>query len=85
MGNANVGSVQVGGPYKVQGPATNTASRKAIYVCQPPKAVSEQRACAATILSRMARLAYRRPVTKADTDTLLEFFDQGAAGRRHLR
>jgi mono/diheme cytochrome c family protein len=77
MGNANVGSVQVGGPYQVQGPATNTASRKAIYVCQPPKAVSEQRPCAATILSRMARLAYRRPVTKADTDTLLEFFDKG--------
>jgi len=77
MGNANVGSVQVGGPYQVQGPATNTASRKTIYVCQPPKAAAEQRACAATILSRMARLAYRRPVTKADTDTLLEFFDKG--------
>ena len=77
MGNANVGSVQVGGPYNPPGPAKDTASRKAIFVCQPPKAVSEQRSCAATILSRMARLAYRRPVTKADTDTLLEFFDQG--------
>ena len=81
FGNANVGSVQVGGPYQVQGPATNTASRKAIYVCQPPKAApgnnGEQRACAATILSRMARLAYRRPVTKADTDTLLDFYDKG--------
>ena len=77
MDNANVGSVQIGGPYQVQGPAKDTASRRAIYVCQPPKAVAEQRACAATILSRMARLAYRRPVTKADTDTLLEFFDKG--------
>jgi mono/diheme cytochrome c family protein len=77
MDYANVGSVQIGGPYDVKGPATNTASRKAIYVCQPPKAVSEQRACAATILSRMARLAYRRPVTKADTDTLLDFYDKG--------
>jgi hypothetical protein len=77
MGNANVGSVQIGGPYQVQGPATNTASRKAIYVCQPPKAAAEQRSCAATILSRMARLAYRRPATKADTDTLLEFYDKG--------
>jgi hypothetical protein len=27
----------------------------------------------------MARLAYRRPVTAADTNTLLAFFDQGAA------
>jgi len=82
MSNANVGSVQIGGPYAPAGvdkpaAATNTASRKAIYVCQPPKAVSEQRACAATILSRMARLAYRRPATKADTDTLLEFYDKG--------
>ncbi len=81
MGNANIGSVQIGGPYAAPGTqpsaAQNTASRKAIFVCQPPKAVSEQRACAATILSRMARLAYRRPVTKADTDTLLEFFDKG--------
>ncbi|MGH9647795.1 MAG: DUF1595 domain-containing protein, partial [Bryobacteraceae bacterium] len=81
MDNANVGSVQIGGPYEVQGPAKDTASRRAIYVCQPPKAGSannsEQRACAATILSRMARLAYRRPVTKADTGTLLDFYDKG--------
>jgi mono/diheme cytochrome c family protein len=77
MDYANVGSVQIGGPYQVQGPSISTASHKAIYVCQPPKAVSEQRACAATILSRMARLAYRRPVAKADTDTLLEFYDNG--------
>ena len=81
MDYANVGSVQIGGPYAPaeaeKFTATNTASRKAIFVCQPPKAVAEQRACAATILSRMARLAYRRPVTKADTDTLLEFFDKG--------
>jgi mono/diheme cytochrome c family protein len=81
MGNANIGSVQIGGPYASPGTqqtaAQNTASRHAIYVCQPPKAVAEQRSCAATILSRMARLAYRRPVTKADTDTLLEFFDKG--------
>lgn len=77
MGNANVGSVQIGGPYEAQGPARDTASRRAIFVCQPPKAVSEQRACAATILSRMARLAYRRPVTKADTDTLLDFYEKG--------
>jgi len=78
MGNANVGSVQIGGPYEAKGPAKDTASRRAIYVCQPPKAVSEQRSCAATILSKMARLAYRRPVTKADTDTLLDFFDKGS-------
>jgi mono/diheme cytochrome c family protein len=80
MGYANVGSVEIGGPYDAPlAPKTleSTSSRKAIFVCEPPKAASEERSCATTILSRIARLAYRRPVTKADTDTLLQFFDQG--------
>jgi len=88
MNNANVGSVQIGGPYQVTQPslsADNTASRKAIFVCHPPGgaapraagAGADDRACATTILARMARLAYRRPTTKADVDTLLGFFDTG--------
>lgn len=76
MENANVGSVQIGGPYKVAGPAKDTPSRRAIFVCQP-KVVSEESACATKILSRMARLAYRRPVTKPDVDTLIGFFNTG--------
>jgi hypothetical protein len=81
MDNANVGSVEIGGPYDTvkatQTPASVTASRKAIFVCTPPKAEAEQRPCAATIVNHMARLAYRRPLTKADTDTLMQFFDEG--------
>jgi hypothetical protein len=76
MDYANVGSVQIGGPYKVAGPAKDTPSRRAIFVCQPGTGV-EERACATKILSRMARLAYRRPATKADVQTLLEFFGNG--------
>ena len=76
MDYANVGSVQIGGPYQTAGAAKDTPSRRAIFVCQP-HAAPEDRPCAATILSRMARRAYRRPVTKADTDTLLGFFDEG--------
>src|SRR5207237_5162195 len=76
MDYANVGSVQIGGPYRIAGPAKDTPSRRAIFVCQP-RLAAEERACATKILSRMARLAYRRPVTKADVDTLLEFFDTG--------
>lgn len=76
MDHANVGTVQIGGPYASTGTAGDTASRHAIFICQA-KVASEERACASTILSRMARLAYRRPVTKADTDTLLGFFDNG--------
>ena len=80
MGYANVGAVEIGGPYAAPGArlaAADTPSRRAIFICRPPSAPAEQRACAATILSHMARLAYRRPVTKADTGTLLEFFDSG--------
>ena len=76
MGYAAVGSVQIGGPFQIAGTAKDTPSRRAIFVCRP--AVNEdETACATTILSRLARLAYRRPVTKADTQTLLEFFKAG--------
>jgi hypothetical protein len=77
MDYANVGSVQIGGPYESAGPAKDTPSRRAIFVCQPGPGAAEERACATKILSRMARLAYRRPSTKADVQTLLEFFDAG--------
>jgi hypothetical protein len=77
MGYANVAQLQVGGPYKKDdGKSKDTPSRRAIFICEP-KAASEERACANKILSRMARLAYRRPLTDQDTLTLVEFFDQG--------
>ena len=78
MDYANVGAVLIGGPYRAAGPAKDTPSRRAIFVCQPPStAAAEERACATKILSRMARLAYRRPTTKTDVQTLLDFFDSG--------
>ncbi len=84
MGYASVGSVQIGGPYRNTGAATDTASRQAVFVCAPATpqnrsrtGESDDRACATRILSRMARLAYRRPVTKEDVRTLLGFFDSG--------
>src|SRR5678815_1084741 len=75
MGYANVAQLQVGGPYKKDdGKSKDTPSRRAIFICEP-KAASEERACANKILSRMARLAYRRPATDQDILTLVEFFD----------
>lgn len=76
MENASVDTVQIGGPYQIAGPAKDIPSRRKIFVCQP-KAASEEKACATTILSKIARLAYRRPVSAKDTNTLLAFFDQG--------
>src|SRR5712691_7285169 len=84
MDYANVGPIQIGGPYPSPGsavaPSKETPSRRAIFVCQPGRGkglVAEERACATKILSRIARMAYRRPVTPADVRTLLEFFDAG--------
>src|SRR5207244_1840699 len=56
--------------------AKDTPSRRAIFVCSP-RAASEETACATKILSRMAKLAYRRPVTKEDVQSLMEFFSSG--------
>src|SRR5207247_8152756 len=64
----------------VQSAATrDTPSRRAIFVCEAPRsaAPNEERVCASKILSRMARLAYRRPATDDDLRTLLGFFDNG--------
>src|SRR5205814_2531118 len=78
MDYASVGSVQIGGPYQIVGAANDTPSRRAIFVCQP-RGSGDEHSCAAKILTRIARLAYRRPAVKADVDTLLEFFDKGRA------
>jgi Protein of unknown function (DUF1592)/Protein of unknown function (DUF1588)/Protein of unknown function (DUF1585)/Protein of unknown function (DUF1587)/Protein of unknown function (DUF1595)/Planctomycete cytochrome C len=86
MDYANVGTVEIAGPYQPAGttpagttPAgttKDTPSRRAIFICHP-RTIAEERPCATRILSGMARLAYRRPVTKADVQTLLGFFDSG--------
>jgi Protein of unknown function (DUF1592)/Protein of unknown function (DUF1588)/Protein of unknown function (DUF1585)/Protein of unknown function (DUF1587)/Protein of unknown function (DUF1595)/Planctomycete cytochrome C len=78
MDYANVGAVLIAGPYQAAGPAKDTPSRRAIFVCQPASgAAAEEHSCATRILSRMATMAYRRPATKADVQTLMEFFDNG--------
>ena len=76
MDYANVGSIQIGGPYDKATAAKDTPSRRSIFVCEP-KSAAEEKPCATKILARTARLAYRRPITKNDEDTLLEFFNEG--------
>jgi hypothetical protein len=76
MDHANVGGVQIGGPYKAAGPPADTPSRRAIFVCRP-RIAAEEGVCATKILSRIARLAYRRPVATRDLQTLIEFFNTG--------
>ena len=79
MGYANVAAVQIGGPYASSNPAPQTApsrTQNRVFTCRPSR-VSEEEACASAILSRLARLAYRRPVTKHDLQTLMTFFADG--------
>ena len=76
MGYASVGAVQIGGPFGTNGVARNIPSRRAIFTCEP-RSAAEQTACATKILSRIARLAYRRPVTKADVQTLARVLREG--------
>ncbi len=76
-----LGSVTVTGPFAAAGgpPTEETPSRRRIFACRPAAgaAEAEETACARRIVSALARRAYRRPVTPADLDVLLGFFDQG--------
>ncbi|MFN7916405.1 MAG: DUF1592 domain-containing protein [Vicinamibacterales bacterium] len=84
MDNAAVGAVQIGGPFDAAGPATDTPSTRAVFVCQP-KSQADESACATRILSRLARQAYRRPVSKGDVDALMTFFADGRSSGGNFR
>jgi len=73
----DVMQVSVQGPYDIKGPG-DTPSRRKIFVCHPSASLSEQ-ACARTILSTLARHAYRRPVAEADVAPLMKIY---AVGRK---
>jgi cytochrome c553 len=67
----------IGGPYNGKVPQ-DSPSRARIFVCTPQTA-SEETPCARKILSTLAQRAYRRPLTDADTATLMEFYRRGRA------
>ncbi len=64
-GRPHIETLTIAGPFNPVGPG-DTPSRQRIFSCRPETAVDED-ACATKILSTLARRAYRRPVTKADT------------------
>jgi mono/diheme cytochrome c family protein len=73
-----VHSVSVTGPFDA-GRAVDTPSRRRLFVCQP-KSASDEGECARTIVSTLARRAYRRPVTDADLEVPLTFYREARAG-----
>jgi hypothetical protein len=71
--------MEISGPYNAKG-ASETPSRRRIFVCEPAGAADEP-ACAAKILSTIARRAFRRDVTAADVKPYLAQYS--AARREH--
>ena len=80
-GNAAVERVAIAGPHDAAGPG-DTPSRRKLFTCRPAsEAAADAARCARKILSALARRAYRRPVTAADVDTLMRFYEAGHAER----
>ncbi len=75
----HLGTVTITGPFNVTG-VGRTPSRAQIFVCEPSTAEEEQ-PCAEKIFGTLARRAYRRPVTEADLDALMTFYDEGRGQR----
>ena len=76
----DVMQISVAGPYDVKG-AGDTPSRRKIFMLPSSAALGEE-ACAKTIVTVLARHAYRRPVTAADIDAADEDVCRRPQGRR---
>src|SRR6478752_1534147 len=74
-GVPRIDRMQITGPFNPTGPG-DTPSRHRIFSCRPATAAAEL-PCARTILTNLARRAYRRPVTGADLENLLSFYQSG--------
>jgi len=70
-------TVSIDGPYNVRG-ISEGPSRQRLFVCHPQSTIAspnvDETACAAKILTNLARRAYRRPVTPGDVEAPLSFY-----------
>jgi hypothetical protein len=70
-----VSNFEIRGPYSPTG-LSDTASREKIFICHPQN-VADEMPCATRILEKLAREAYRRPVTQSDMKLLMSFYEKG--------
>ncbi len=70
-----VETVVVSGPFQAEGPG-DTPSRKKVFSCRPTAPAAEA-GCARTILTTLARTAYRRTPTEPELNDLLSFYQEG--------
>jgi hypothetical protein len=73
-----IDGVTVVGPFESPG-VSKTASRERIFICQPQ--ANEESPCARRIMENLARRAFRRPVSKEDVDSLMQYFEAGRKGK----
>ncbi len=74
-GDPSVDRITIEGPFGNKS-AGDSASRRKIFVCRPA-AGADDLPCARTIISALARRAYRRPVKDSDLESLLGFYQRG--------
>jgi hypothetical protein len=71
----HVGTMRIEGPFDAT-PAKDSPSRRKIFVCTP-KTAAEETSCARRIITNLATYGYRRPVSAADVNVLMEFYQFG--------
>ncbi|MEE2637531.1 MAG: DUF1592 domain-containing protein, partial [Acidobacteriota bacterium] len=71
-GDPGIDTIEIFGPYDGTTP-TDTLSRRQIFVCTPASPDDEE-PCAREILEQLARKAFRRSVTAADVDPLMQVY-----------
>ena len=72
-------TLQISGPFNAS-PPEDTPSRRRIFVCRPTSTRGEE-ACARKIIDGLSRRAYRKPVTAADVEPLLEVYRAGRTAK----
>jgi hypothetical protein len=70
-----IDTIEIRGPYNPTS-ATDIRSWQNVFVCRPASA-QEEGSCARTILSTLARRAYRRPIGDSDVAPLMRFYQAG--------
>ena len=78
--DAGLDRIEIAGPFTSVVPSDRGHGNgtEGIYICRPAT-VDDEEPCAQRILQRLARLAYRRPVTEVDMAPLLRFYRRGRA------
>src|SRR5215471_12881181 len=74
-GQPHIQTLTVNGPFEPTG-SGDTATRRRVFTCRPANAAAETQ-CARQILAPLARRAYRQPVTDADMQRIMSFFETG--------